>query len=182
MPRKCDALPAKAARAATTGVSSPASCKSTSIPSMWSPPSTVRPSTCRVQVAPIRISRSRRLSPACVVVRGHPGTVTRPPVTRAAARKGAAFERSGSTTTYSPRMGPAATRHHGADVSVVSWSTATPAALSMSTVMSMCGSDGTGPPICRTSSPSSNRAATSRSALTNCDDAEASSETDPPLT
>ena len=38
-------------------------------------------------------------SPAWVVYCGQPGTVTRPPVTAAAARKGAAFDRSGSTWT-----------------------------------------------------------------------------------
>ena len=45
-------------------------------------------------------------SPAWVVLIGHPGTVTDPPVSRAAARNGAAPERSGSISQARPRSLP----------------------------------------------------------------------------
>ena len=44
-------------------------------------------------------------------------------------------------------------------------------------VISMCGSDGTGGPACRTSTPAVNRGAASSSPETSCDDPEASSVT-----
>jgi hypothetical protein len=68
--------------------------------------------------------------------------VTSPPVTAAAARNTAALDRSGSTTQSRARIGPGATRQAFGSES----STSTPASRSIATVMSMCGSDGTGLP------------------------------------
>ena len=50
----------------------------------------------------------------------------------------------------------------------------------MATVISMWGAEGTGGPSCTTVMPRSQRGPTSSSALTNCDDAEASMVTVPP--
>ncbi len=55
---------------------------------------------------------------------GQSGTVTAPPVTSAAARNGAALDRSGSTSTSRPRTGPGATCQTSRD----GVSTSTPAA------------------------------------------------------
>jgi hypothetical protein len=76
-----------------------------------------------------------------VVVTGQPGTRTVPPVTSAAARNGAALDRSGSTTCVPPAIGPGATRQ----VLVPTPSASTPDARSTSSVISMWGWDGTGP-------------------------------------
>ena len=48
--------------------------------------------------------------PGCVVLVGQPGTRTVPPATSAAHRNGAALDRSGSTRTSRPAIGPGATR------------------------------------------------------------------------
>ena len=96
MPLKRDGVLASAARAARVGASSPTSDRSASMPVMAPPPVTVSPSASSRTSAPMRARRSRSASPAWVVATGQSGTVTRPPVTRAAARKGAALERSGS--------------------------------------------------------------------------------------
>ncbi len=74
--------------------------------------------------------------------------------------------------------GPGATAQRLASLS----STSTPWRRSRSTVMSMWGSEGTGLPSWRTSTPSSKRAPASSSAETNCEDAEASMTTRPPRT
>ena len=50
----------------------------------------------------------------------------------------------------------------------------------MATVIWMWGDEGTGGPSCSTVMPRSHRGPTSSSALTNCDDAEASIVTLPP--
>ena len=52
----------------------------------------------------------------------------------------------------------------------------------MATVISTWGSEGTGLPSCRRSSPCSNRAPASSSPETNCEDADASMTTRPPRT
>ena len=65
-----------------------------------------------------------------------------PPVTIAAARKGPAFDRSGSMSTMPPRMLAGVTRH-------VPWSvvsTMTPLSRNIETVMSMCGCEGSAAP------------------------------------
>ncbi|TAK69032.1 MAG: hypothetical protein EPO13_09805 [Actinomycetota bacterium] len=98
---------------------------------------------------------------------GHPGTVTRPPVTNAAARNGAALDRSGSTVRSSAARGPGWTRHVADRGSVVSASTSTPWSRSIATVIAMWGSEGTASPRCRTVTPSRNLAPTSSSAETN---------------
>ena len=89
-------------------------------------------------------------SPGWVVPWGQPGTVTRPPVTSAAARNGAAFDRSGSIT-HVRRLDHA--RAHRPRGRASASSTSTPAWRSMATVMSMWGYDGTGGPSCSTVMP-----------------------------
>ena len=49
------------------------------------------------------------IAPGCVECAGQPVTETEPPATIAAARNGAALERSGSIATSLPRTGPAGT-------------------------------------------------------------------------
>ena len=78
IPRSREGVEARAHRAATAGASSPTSCRSASTPRMDSPPVTVSPSSSSTTSAPMRPRRSRRRSPAWVVQRGQPGTVTRP--------------------------------------------------------------------------------------------------------
>ena len=129
-----------------------------------------------VTSAPKTARMSRSWSPGCSVRVGQCGTVTEPPVTAAAARNGAALDRSGSTTTSRAAMGPAATAQRSARLS----STSTPRSRSMATVIAMWGSEGTGGPACRISSPPASRAPTSSSALTYCDEVEASRVTVPP--
>ena len=73
---------------------------------MPSPPVTVTLSPSRSTVAPNSGSRSSRSSPTCVVSAGQPGIVTLPPVTSAAARNGAALERSGSMATSAAAIVP----------------------------------------------------------------------------
>src|SRR4051794_29126280 len=141
-------------------------------------PRTVSPSSPSSASPPISVTISRSASPACVVRRGQPGTVTLPPVTSPTARNGAAFERSGSTSTSTARTSDGGTHQRfGAESS-----TSTPCSRSCSTVMSMCGSDGTGLPSCRTSTPSSYLAPASSSAEMNWLEAEASMITRPPRT
>src|SRR6476469_6994453 len=109
-PRMMVGESARAAMAATTGVSSLASCRSTSTPETSPVPVTVRPSRASDTSAPIASRMSRIASPACVVCCGHPGTVTRPPVTSAAARNGAALDRSGSTCPSTALISEGSTR------------------------------------------------------------------------
>ena len=121
---------------------------------------------------------SRNWSPGCVVCAGQPVTVTSPPVITAAARNGAALDRSGSIAVSSARMGPGATTQRFGSLS----STWTPRSRSIATDMSRCGWDGTGFPSCRRSTPSSYRAPASSSADTNWLEPDASSVTLPPRT
>lgn len=90
-------------------------------------------------------------SPGWVVCSGQSGMVTLPPVTAAAARKGVALERSGSMAQSRAAMGPGWTDQVAADGSA---STVTPALRSMSTVMAMCGPEGTELPAWTTVMPS----------------------------
>ena len=117
-------------------------------------------------------------SPACVVYWGQPGTRTVPPVTSAAATNGPALDRSGSIHTSSALISGGSTRQVLGSES----STTAPASRSVSTVIRMCGSLGTGLPSWCTVTPSSYRAPASSSAEMNCEDAEASIVTDPPRT
>ena len=82
---------------------------------------------------------------------GQPGTRTVPPATSAAATKGPALERSGSTETSRALISEGSTRHVFGSLS----STIAPASRSVSTVMRMCGSLGTGLPSWCTVTPSS---------------------------
>ena len=177
-PRRYDGPSARAHSAASTGVSSPTSCRSASSPSRRPWPVTVSPASVRSTVQPIRASRSRRTSPACVVDRGQSRTVTLPPVVAASARNGAALDRSGSIRWSTGSTGPGATRHRLGSAS----STSTPCSRSMATVMSRWGCDGTGLPSWSTSTPWSKRAPASSRAETNWLDPEASSTTLPPGT
>src|SRR5206468_3167051 len=77
-------------------VSSLTSDRSASSPWMRPVPRTVSPAASRVHRPPIAWSSGRSWSPGWVVAAGQPGTVTAPPVTSAAARNGAAPDRSGS--------------------------------------------------------------------------------------
>lgn len=63
------------------------------------------------------------------------------------------------------------------DSGVSTWA---PTVRSMSTVIRMCGIEGSGPPTWRTSTPWLKRGADSRRALTNCDEEDASISTRPP--
>ena len=85
------------------------------------------------------------------VAAGQSRTETRPPVIAASARNGAALERSGSMTWSTGFTVPGSTAHRLASVS----STSTPCSRRIATVMSMWGSEGTGLPSWRTSTPSS---------------------------
>ena len=109
---------------------------------------------------------------------GQPATVTLPPVTSAAARNGAAPDRSGSMFQLRPDSRPGSTTQ----TSRVASSTAAPAACSIWTVIRRCGADGTGGPTCRTTIPRSNAAPASSSPETNWLDADASRVTSPPGT
>ncbi len=182
IPRRRDGVSARAATAATTGVSSPTSRRFRSTPRMTSGPVRVRPSAVRAVVAPISAKIARSWSPGCVVVVGHCGTVTCPPVTIAAARKGAALDRSGSIVRSTARIRPGATSHQ-ASVGSSTWlSISTPDSRSIAADISMCGSEGSAAPRCRTRSPSSNRAPDSSNALTYWLESLASRVTDPPET
>ncbi len=136
------------------------------------------PSSSRVTVQPSCWRISRSASPAWVVDAGQSRTTTRPPVTAASARNGAALDRSGSMRWSTGFTTPGATAHRFASES----STSTPCSRSIATVMSMWGSEGTGLPSWRRSTPSSYRAPASSSAETNCEDADASMTTRPPRT
>jgi hypothetical protein len=123
-------------------------------------------------------SRARSRSTGCALLRGQPCSVTVPPVTSAAAKKGAAPDRSGSMSQARPVNRPGSTTQ----TSGVPSSTAAPAARSISTVIRRCGALGTGGPQWRTTIPRSNRGAASSSPETNWLDADASMTISPPRT
>jgi hypothetical protein len=178
MPRSTEGVSARAASAASTGTSSPTSRRSSSRPWREPVPRTVRvPFSWRV-APPIRLSRSGRAMPGWVLPVGQCGIATDPPATRAAARNGAALDRSGSMSRSSRARGPGSTRHSAGAVCAAS----TPAAVSRAIDMATWGSDGTGPPTCRTVRPVRKRGAASSRALRNCEEADASSVTEPPST
>ena len=152
MPRSVEGPSASAQIAAITGVSSPTSRRSASMPVSTlgtgdGQAARGRARTCRASA----LQQVRSTSPAWRGAHAaSPGTVTRPPVTMAAARNGAALDRSGSTAQRRRRAaGPARPASDGLRVS----RRATPAARSISTVIAMCGADGTGGPSWRTSMP-----------------------------
>ncbi len=126
----------------------------------------------------VKISRSA--SPGWVVCSGQSGMVTRPPVTSAAARNGWALDRSGSTTRSRPSRAPGVTRQTFGSPPASGVSTCAPTLRSMSTVIRMCGMEGSAAPTCRTSTPWLKRGADSRRALTNWEDEDASISTGPP--
>ena len=97
---------ANAASAATTGVSSLAADRSRSTPCRWSVPRTVSPRSSKLASAPKAVRMSRIASPGWSVDPGQCGTVTAPPVTAAAARNGAALDRSGSIVSSCGAIGP----------------------------------------------------------------------------
>ena len=144
-------------------------------------PVTVSPSGPDETAPPIRVSTSRIASAGCSESDGQSLIVTEPPVTSAAARNGPALDRSGSTAKSPRSSRPGRTRQKSGR-SPVPTSTSAPAPAIIRTVISMCGSDGTGGPSWCTSMPRSNRAAASSSPETSWDEAEASSVTAPPRT
>ncbi len=103
-------------------------------------PRTVSPSGPSDTTAPSSVSSPRSPSPGWVLAAGQPGTVTVPPVSSAAARNGAALDRSGSITRSRARSTPGWTRHTSAPSS----STLPPDSRTIATDMAMCGSDGSG--------------------------------------
>ena len=82
-------------------------------------------------------------------MRGQPASVTRPPVTSAAAKNGAAPDRSGSICQARPVSRLGATTQTSGTLS----STAAPAARNIWTVMRRWGAFGTGGPTWRTVTP-----------------------------
>src|SRR3954451_21214120 len=167
---------ARAASAASTGASSLTSPRSATSGRITPVPVTCSPSAVRATSAPISASSRSSWAPGWVVTTGQSRTVTRPPVTSAAARKGAALERSGSTTTSRAATGPGATRQPRS-VAL----TSTPCARRVVTVMSTCGIEGT-PPVSERSRPSSNRAPDSSTPEPICEASLASPTTAPPRT
>ena len=103
------------------------------------------PSSSARRRAPMRCSMSPDRVAGLVGLRAaSPAPCTVPPVTAAAARNGAALDRSGSMRHVDARaIGPGATTQRFGPES----STATPRARSIATVISMCGRQGTGRPV-----------------------------------
>lgn len=143
-------------------------------------PVKVSPRSVSSQEPPIAVKISRSASPGWVVRSGQSGMVTRPPVTRAAARNGWALERSGSIVRSRPSRAEGDTRQTFGSPPVSGSSTWAPTARSMSTVIRMCGIEGRVVPVCRTSTPWLKRGADSSSAETNCEEDDASIDTGPP--
>ena len=100
---------ATAASAATTGVSSLASWRSSGAPASGAAEA-LSPSGAAVTAAPMRIRTSRIAAPGWVLRRGQPAIVTVPPVSTPAARKAAAFVRSGSMRSSRASTTPGRTR------------------------------------------------------------------------
>ena len=167
---------ARAARATSVGASSPPVDRSSSTPRMRPVPETVSRSPSRDTSAPKRGSRSARSAPTWVVVSGQPEMVTLPPATRAAARNGAAFERSGSMSTSAPWIGPGATIHSP----TAGLCTVTPRRASVAMVISMCGRLGRRSPEWRRCRPCPKRGAASSRPETNWLDVDASMVISPP--
>ena len=167
--------PARVARAATVGTSSPTSDRSAVIPLSRPVPRAVSAPSESVTSPPRRGRSSRQASPAWVVAAGQWGTLTRPPATRAAARKGPALDRSGSIATCPPRGRPGWTRQvrSPSPAPGAGSSTAMPRSRSVATVMATCVSEGTGP-VGVSSRPLGRRAPRSRRAETNWEEAEPS--------
>ena len=84
------------------GVSSPTSCRSTSTPARMSGPADGQPGRPGHDRRADCSSTAGSRRPAGWCARGQPATVTSPPVTAAAARNGAALDRSGSTASPGP--------------------------------------------------------------------------------
>ena len=174
---------ANAASATRLGTSSPASERSRSTPRMPRPPSapgsgarTVSRSASIETRAPKRGRISASWAPTWVVSAGQPVMVTCPPATSAATRNGAAFERSGSMSTSTARIGPGSTfQRPGSGLA-----TSMPRAARVAIVISMCGRLGRRSPTWRRSRPRSNRGAESSRPDTNWLDADASISSGPP--
>ena len=88
---------ANAATAASVGTVSDQSAMSTSRPCRRPVPVTVMPPALRSTVAPMRARRSTKATSPWRGVGPKPGTVTRPPVSAAAAHRYVADDASGST-------------------------------------------------------------------------------------
>ena len=152
-PVKLDGPEASAATEVSGRHISGMSRRSASMPLIVPVPVTVSPSAPRETDAPIRVITSRIASAGCSDAAGQSRMVTEPPVTSAAARNGPALDRSGSTVK-SPRFSrPGSTRQESGSLAAAPASTVAPASRSIRTVISMCGSEGTGGPECRTATP-----------------------------
>ena len=158
MPRSRDGRSASARSAARTGVSSPTSCRSASSPAIVAGAADGEPGV--VAARPRRPSRraaraARRRPGSCAPASA--ARVTAPPVaTRGGEERRGVGEVGLDRRGRRPAIGPGATRQL-LGVGVVD----VDAALrSTSTVISMCGCDGTAPvPACTTSMPLSKRGA-----------------------
>ncbi|OLT17277.1 hypothetical protein BJF80_03740 [Serinicoccus sp. CUA-874] len=175
IPRSRLGVRARAHRAATTGVSSPTSDRSRSTPSSRpaGAPRTASPCGVSSVLAPMAASTSLIRAPGWVVRSGQSATTTRPPVTAARARKGAAEERSGSTVMSTARTCPGWTSQL---VGLVR-STSTPTVARASSVISTWGRLGSVVPVCSSRRPRGYAAPARSSAETNCELAEASMRT-----
>ena len=117
-PRSRDGESASAASAASTGVSSLTSDRSASRPCIVPVPRTVSPAVVEGHLAAHRGAAGRAAGrPAGWCCAASPGTVTSPPVTSAAARNGAAPDRSGSISQPRPASRPGSTVHTSGTVS-----------------------------------------------------------------
>ena len=101
-----DGESASAATAVRTGVSSPTSLRFALTPVTWPGPVSVSPVLVIAVAAPIAVSTSRVGPAGWWSARASPRTVTVPPVTRAAARNGAAADKSGWTAIEAGRSAP----------------------------------------------------------------------------
>ena len=146
IPVNSDGLSASAASAVSTGASSLMSRRSAVMPRIRPVPRISRPLPVSWTAAPISSSTPRIWPAACRLTDGQPGIVTWPPVTTAAARNGAALDRSGSTVIVPGASAAGWTRQKsGADCPpprAVPDSTSAPAAVSMAAVIAICGADG----------------------------------------
>ena len=127
------------------------------------PAVTVREPPRRTARAPMSERISVSIAPGWVECAGQPVTDTEPPAIIAAARKGAALERSGSIATSFARSEPAGTTHSPG----AGRSTCTPLWASDSIVISMWGMLGRRSPRWMRCRPTSNRGAASSRPETN---------------
>ena len=168
---------ANASIAASDGAISPAAVRSKSPrPCTWPSPLTSQyrtPSSSGNETrAPMRSRYPGSSPPGWVVSAGQCGTRTVPPAIKAAPRNGAAFDRSGSTTTRSGSCNAAWPTRQTRDSSSA---VALPLApFTSATVMRICGRLGVFSPVCRNSSPPGRRDPISSRPEMNCEEPDES--------